>query len=344
MTSPSNLKTQYETVGTRAVQNVREWEATPGVKQEFVSCGRRFIKKYESAPLFVIGIEAEVLTSLLRELQGRAAEVFSNFRLPFPAMVFDFPEGPDTRQPDPCVMFVDTIAENRYYIEVLRTKESQAKRLERFTESDRAAGGVNEIPHGQELGEVVAIILDVDPLNPEQSHWCYSHEYVSDCQVHVEPNYDVPSYCTFSTCSPPGGTCGIKTMGCRALGQTADLVVIMLCVVLNYINRPDRYIVKETPEKTDREKRLAQKGKVPSFSKKERHVVLDHSQVKEIITAASGGSCGERGPVLPHQRRGHWRNLTADCFKEKKRVWVRDADINKGLKIAMKKCVYEVVS
>lgn len=84
-----------------------------------------------------------------------------------------------------------------------------------------------------------------------------------------------------------------------------------------------------------------EKKHIFNFNKKPAHIVLDHSQVREIIVASHGGT---HASPLPHQRRGHWRQLRADCFKEKKMIWVRPADINKGLAIRVGKNTYEVVN
>lgn len=79
-----------------------------------------------------------------------------------------------------------------------------------------------------------------------------------------------------------------------------------------------------------------------SFNKHPRHIVLDYSQVKEIYERRNEKT-GTHSSPLPHERRGHWRQLKSDRFKEKKTVWVRPADINKGLSFTRGNRVYEVV-
>lgn len=121
----------------------------------------------------------------------------------------------------------------------------------------------------------------------------------------------------------------------------ADLIIL----AVYYISSPTTYIVKETEDLTPREQRLKQKAIKPFFDKHPRHIVLKYDQVKEIV-ARDGekeqANKSKRSP-LPHERRGHWRMLTHDRFKEKKPVWVRPADVGKGLKIRVGHRTYEVI-
>jgi len=340
---PTDLTTQYESVGARAARRLRAYEANPVTKPKFLHCLRQFVHKYQAAPLFVIGLETETIISIVEPWgKTEAASILADFRLPYSTMVLDFPKGLDPRNPDdPCVIFVDTLSDGRYYIETLRTSEAHLLRTRLMPESARTLVETILLSEGQEVGEASAIILEIDPSVPDNTNILFSAEYIKDCPRPVAPDYRVPGYCTFSACAPKGA-CTSKTPICQNKSQSADYTIAMLCVVLSYINRPDRYLVKVTPEKTDREKRLAAKGRTLSFAKKELHIVLDHSQIKEILSAASGGFT--HASPLPHQRRGHWRELRTDRFKEKGPVWVRPADINKGMKVVLKKSVYEVVS
>jgi len=95
---------------------------------------------------------------------------------------------------------------------------------------------------------------------------------------------------------------------------------------------------------TPREERLVRKNKRPVFDKHPRHIILDYSQVKEIVKrSAESTPTGHHSAKMPHQRRGCWRRLTSDRFKEKKVIWVRPADINKGLKIAVGHRTYDII-
>ena len=112
-----------------------------------------------------------------------------------------------------------------------------------------------------------------------------------------------------------------------------------------YINSSTTYIVRETEELTPREQRLKQKKLKPFFSKHPRHIVLKYDQVKEIVQrdGESGTTDKSKRRPLPHERRGHWRMLSADRFKKKRSVWVRPADVGKGLKVRIGHRTYEVI-
>ncbi|MHB8880376.1 MAG: hypothetical protein ACYC69_02580 [Thermodesulfovibrionales bacterium] len=107
-----------------------------------------------------------------------------------------------------------------------------------------------------------------------------------------------------------------------------------------YINAPMNYIVREGMPLTKFEQRRKDKAVKPFFSKKDLHIVLDHSQVK-VLMPESGN--GHHASPVPHERRGHWRQLRAERFREKKTVWVRPADINTGLKWEKSGRTYEVI-
>lgn len=335
---------QYEIIGNRAARFLKSIEGSAGAK--LYKSIKEFVRKYESSPLFVVGLDEGMIESITEEWKkGDRTEVLTNFRLPYPTMVLDFPKGVSPGRPeDPCIMFIDTISPNRYYIEVLRTEESYQKRLDSASQIERSMAEALHRSDSQQIGEAVATILYINPECPEKSEIITSCEYLADCQIPVIPNDDVTGYCIFSSCAPANGQCAIKTPMCRVAGESTSWTVFILAVVLAYINRPDRYVIKITPEKTAREKRLQTKAKVPSFSKKETHIVLDHSQVREVFSAGSSDKGTLNTTVLPHHRRGHWRQLQADCFKEKKMVWVRPADINKGMAVKIKNSIYEIVT
>lgn len=346
LSDPNTLTSQYEEIGAAAARCYRRYEGTmfpsrPDLKRSMTE----FLRKYHEAPLFIIGLDSETMISIATGSKENAAGLLANFRLPYPTMVLDFPKGLDPRNPnDPCVLFIDTIGENHYYIEALRTQKAFEQQLGSLDEEEkRLVESAPTLP-GQEIGESTALVLKLDPSKPDKATILPSGEYVNDCPLPVKPDHTLTGYCTFSRCVPPGGICPVKTPLCKNYEASAERILGILCIVMAYINRPDRYLVKITPEKTDREKRMEAKGRVLSFSKKASHVVLDHSQIREVFAAALPSSGGARGPVLPHSRRGHWRMLQADRYKEKKEVWVRPSDINKGMKVTVKKSIYEVVS
>jgi len=69
---------------------------------------------------------------------------------------------------------------------------------------------------------------------------------------------------------------------------------------------------------------------------------VDYSGVKELIRQSREPTKPHSSP-LPHKRRGHWRFLKAERFKEKRHVWVRPADVNAGMMFQIGKVIYEVI-
>lgn len=333
----------YEEVGSAAARRLREIESGHPSLVATIGKMRDFLWKYQAAPLFVIGLTAEALLSIKRDSygDGDVAGGISKFRLPYPTMILDFPEGiAPFETEEPFLLFIDTLDEGKYYVEKLCTWKGRRRYLEKLSAREPRLEELRR-QDKDDLGlwEAAAFILTVDEVLGHPSVLPNS-ELVRDCQVPADPQWHVTSYCAFSVCAPKGGC--IRTPECSRNRKEVKLNLAALDAVISYINLPDRYLVKVTHERTDREKRLAGKGRVPSFSKKEMHVVLNHSQVREIVAASEAGS-GHHS-TLPHQRRGHWRELRADRFKEKGRIWVRPTDINKGLTVKVKKSIYEVVS
>lgn len=335
------LGTQYEVIGNRISQYAKSLPATEAQLKEQLSS---FLKKYAKAPLFIVGIDDSVYAEWLKHPSDEAV---AEFHLPFPTMVLDFPNGllqksDNPKMGDSIIIFIDTIAKNTYLFEGLRTDEAFRRALDAAPANEK--GLITSVGFPRPAGDVGEAFSFVVGMVPEENGFSanYSCEFIYDCQVPVTPLLGITSYAAFTRCQPLGGKCMIKTPLCRMLDGTTNFTVIFIMMVISYINRQDRFILTVTPEMTDHEKRLAVKGKKLSFAKKPAHIVLDHSQVREIIAAAKQG--GTHASPLPHQRRGHWRQLQADCYKEKRKVWVRPADINKGMSVKIQKNVYEVVS
>ena len=103
--------------------------------------------------------------------------------------------------------------------------------------------------------------------------------------------------------------------------------------------------MRETEDLTPREQRLKKKAVKPFFAKHPRHIVLKYEQVKEIVARDGEKEKADRSKrsPLPHERRGHWRMLSADRFKEKRSVWVRPTDVGKGMKVRIGHRTYEVI-
>lgn len=340
-TMTASMASQYEKVGNRIAQYMKSLQPGDESLQEKLGV---FLKRYEKAPLFIVGIDESVYAEWLRNPNPDAVK---EFRLPFPTMVLDFPSGllqksANPRMSNSVIIYVDTVGQNTYLFEGLQTAEAFQNALDTAPvgEKDIITSAGCSLEAG-EIGEPFSFVVQ---MIPETNGFVanYSCEFIYDCQVPVAPLPGITSYATFSRCQPPSGNCMTKTSLCKLLDSSTNFTIVFIMMVIEYINRQDRFIVKITPEMTDREKRLAAKGKKFSFSKKPAHIVLDHSQVREIIAASRQG--GTHSSPLPHQRRGHWRRLQSDYFKEKKKIWVRPTDINKGMSVKINRNVYEVIS
>ena len=90
---------------------------------------------------------------------------------------------------------------------------------------------------------------------------------------------------------------------------------------LAYINSPTRFIVEEVGTK-----RSVKKGKIPRLHSRPQYIVLDKQQIHMRYRASQTPS--DRLSPIPHLRRGHYRTLVANRYKEPgRRVWVREAHV-----------------
>lgn len=86
---------------------------------------------------------------------------------------------------------------------------------------------------------------------------------------------------------------------------------------LLFINDEAHFIIRRSPTKTSRAKR----DKIPRLHQRPTYIVLDK---QAITTRYLESSPSNRRSPMPHLRRGHYRTLVAERFKEPgKRVWVR---------------------
>lgn len=174
------------------------------------------------------------------------------------------------------------MSDGTYYVEKLCTRRGCLRCAEKIRQTDPARAQRLQALAREvvELWEVSAFVLMLDREAPDASSVRYNAEFISDCRIPVEPMWQVKGYSIFGDCAhlKDGGSCPAITPGCRNYTKYADQDTSLLHAVLWYINRPDRYLVKVTPEKTAREKRLEAKKRVLNFAKKEMHVVLDHSR------------------------------------------------------------------
>jgi hypothetical protein len=311
-----------------------------------------FIKKYTEAPLFIIGVDESNSESFKEVGESEYADMIKDFRPPYPTMLLDFPAGMNLfgrfMPYSESLVFIDTLGPDEYVFEELRLAGAAKESLYNVASPEERAFALS-VPEYRRLldappstvVETSLVIIKIDRESGTAAQ-TYSKDFTYDCDVMCVEDKRVSVYTNFGNCRPPGGICRKKTKSCEVIENTANTLAGIVISNIAYINRPDRYIVRTTPELTDREVRQRAKGLKPSFGKKPAHIVLDHSQMKDIIAASGTG--GTHASPLPHKRRGHWRNLRSDRYKTKKEMWIRPLDINKGLTVKVNKTVYEVIS
>lgn len=92
-----------------------------------------------------------------------------------------------------------------------------------------------------------------------------------------------------------------------------------------WINHPDHYTVELNPEQR---RRKLPKGRVKRLTDRERYILLTKSEITEEWHRIHKG--GSHASPVPHLRRGHYKTLRAERYKEKrgKRIWVRATHVN----------------
>ncbi len=160
-----------------------------------------------------------------------------------------------------------------------------------------------------------------------------------NCQSELSPG-EKPEVCWIRSYPfiPCDKSC--RFVECRTLMESNFGYIRNLIVkTINYINHPMSYTVRETRADTPQSARA-----IDREINKPVHIVLDHSQVKELRQAGDGN----HSSPLPHERRGHWRILRAERYKQKGKIWVRPADVNKGMtwevETSTGKRFYEVIN
>lgn len=340
----SDLASQYETIGARMVRYLKEFP--PG--DNYVMQVREFIRRYSEAPLFIIGNP----DSTEQEHSNRHEETAGDFRLPFPTMLLDFPSGlyKEFKGKDAsstkCIIYLNTLAEDTYMVEILRVNEATREAMDTLM-SPAQRSYLMAYPQlrdsvenpGRTVGDSGCYILKMHP-GSNQCSFTYSKDFVYDCKAACKRIPGIIAYSPFADCEP-AQPCQWKTPMCKILEDSGRSLAGTLYDIIAYINRPDRFVVKITPDMTEHEKKLKGKGKKTTFNKKPFHVVLDHAEIRQVIAESHGG---HHASPLPHQRRGHWRDLRAQRYRKQRSVWVRPSDVNKGLTIRLKKAVYEVIT
>lgn len=94
---------------------------------------------------------------------------------------------------------------------------------------------------------------------------------------------------------------------------------------VNWINKPDHYTVEIGPSAPPR-KRKKKGDRATRLGDRTRHIVLTKHEIAEAWHRVHRG--GTHASPLPHLRRGHYRTLLSDRYKQKRRVWVRATHVN----------------
>ena len=298
----------------------------------------RFLKVYEQAPLFLVGMSDEDL--IIHDIEP---EWLDFFKLPYPQIVLEYPKATykpvfNTENPVSVMVYLAEY-QREYHVEVLVPSEDllvpqmvQEIIREFNATSNKVAGLITKVSVINLLSFVFSIDTEGADLNVNVIH---NHKCPSK-KTSIYP--DLPKPERFIVCEG----CDNPDQVCEELSQMAQYFIFLIVKTIAFINQPQNYIIKETFPLTPREQRLKEKSVMPYFAKKPRHIVLDYSGVKELIRHSREPTRPHSSP-LPHKRRGHWRFLKAERFKEKRYVWVRPADVNAGMIFQIGKLIYEVI-
>jgi hypothetical protein len=96
---------------------------------------------------------------------------------------------------------------------------------------------------------------------------------------------------------------------------------------VNWINHPDHFTVEIGAQEPPRKTKKSKGPRVRRLAERARHIILKKSDITTRWKKAHQG--GTHAPPIPHLRRGHYKTLRAERFKEKrgKRIWVRASHV-----------------
>jgi hypothetical protein len=319
---------------------------TYGKRKEILSA---FMDQYAKTPLFLVGFGDDDL----RNTELVPIQMIHNMKLPFRSVLLEFPGTQDTD----ChgwftarfIYYVFQISETPtrgYYVERLMAPRSYND--ERWKQ-ELATSPIGEVAlQNYDSVKKFAGATESFVFYPGNRTWRYFFNVTNNfgcTKMQTQEMFtEITKSQPFTECQ--GCEDPTKAGGDFCVDRENRLLyhIKLIAKTLDYINQPQHYIIKETPKLTPREQRLLQKNITPQFSKKPRHIVLDHSQVKVLIDSSKSNGSPQLRTVMPHERRGHWRQLRHERFKEKKAVWVRPADINKGMQWSIDRHTYEVMN
>ena len=92
-----------------------------------------------------------------------------------------------------------------------------------------------------------------------------------------------------------------------------------------WVNHPDHYVVEINPESRPKKRK---KKRLSRWNEREHHILLTREEITEEWHRTHRG--GTHASPMPHLRRGHYKTLRADRYKEArgKKVWVRATHVN----------------
>lgn len=95
--------------------------------------------------------------------------------------------------------------------------------------------------------------------------------------------------------------------------------------LVNWINHPDHFTVEAAGSSSKRRKK---KARIRRLGERPRHILLTKHQIADEWHRVHHGST--HASPLPHLRRGHYKTLRSERYKEKRgqRIWVRATHVN----------------
>lgn len=102
-----------------------------------------------------------------------------------------------------------------------------------------------------------------------------------------------------------------------------DMVIRVVALDIKYITQSPKHLVEIRPIINGVQRRAAKTARKKPWLRDDlpTTILLDPTEAKEYGHRIDRG--GTHASPIPHQRRGHWRQLRSDRYKEKKAVWVK---------------------
>ena len=297
---------------------------------------QQFFEEYKKAPLFLVGFSGEDMSQLTKQDID-----FNYLRMPYGHMILEFCEVDKILASTHVHLIFDLweISTEEIYADII-IYSSGKNDLTQYSHLKEDWKKLISAAVGKEYARSMStFLIRIDRTKNEYSRIQLSPTTFTCAHKNELITLPFQTHSPFLTmCS---SDCNEKHTRCTS-AKNAEKWDTSILAILSYINQPQNYEVTETPILTDKEKKQALKNKVYNFAKKGKHIILNYSQVKELIKATTNTN-SKHNSLLPHSRRGHWRSLKADRYLQKKNIWVRPADVNKGMIWKSKKMIYEII-